>query len=309
MSAVPDGVVVVDKPAGMTSHDVTNRVRRALRARYPSPSRRHGHKVGHTGTLDPGATGVLVVCLGRATRLVPYLQAGRKTYDARMQLGRVTTTLDADGEVTAERDAGHIDEHTVCEALQRFVGPIQQVPPMVSAVKVGGERLHVRARRGEVVRREPRSVVVHDLVLEDFVAGRFPELACLVSCSPGTYVRTLADDLGRALGVGAHLMALRRLASGGARISDAITLPDLLAAIGDRRLDDVLMPAAAAMAHADYPTVVLADADVTALSHGRAIAATDHDGPVAAVDPAGRLIAVIADADDRARPLAVLVPA
>jgi len=163
---LPDGVVIVDKPAGYTSHDVVQRVRRALGGTYGSARRRrHGHKVGHTGTLDPSATGVLVVCLGRATRLVPFLQAGRKTYEARMQLGRTTSTLDADGEITGERDASHVDEQAVCEAFKRFVGPIEQIPPMVSAVKVGGERLHVRARRGEEVERAPRPVVVHDLVL------------------------------------------------------------------------------------------------------------------------------------------------
>ncbi|MBW3604105.1 MAG: tRNA pseudouridine(55) synthase TruB [Actinobacteria bacterium] len=293
----------------MTSHDVTNRIRRALRAAFPAPRRRHGHKVGHTGTLDPGATGVLVVCLGRTTRLVPFLQAGRKTYEARMQLGRTTTTLDAEGDVTAEHDASHIDEQTVCEALKRFVGPIEQIPPMVSAVKVDGERLHARARRGEVIEREPRPVVIHDLVLEDFVAGAFPEVGFLVSCSAGTYVRTLADDVGAVLGVGGHLVALRRLASGGARISQAVPLSTLEAAIADGDLERLLMRPAAAMAQADYPTVVIDDTAVTQLSYGRPIAATGHDGPVAAVDAAGRLIAVVSDQDGRARPRLVLAPA
>lgn len=305
----PDGVVVVDKAPGMTSHDVTNRVRRALRTAFGAPRRRHGHKVGHTGTLDPGATGVLVVCLGRATRLVPFLQAGRKTYEARMQLGRTTTTLDADGEITAEHDASHIDEQTVCEALKPFVGPIAQIPPMVSAVKVDGERLHARARRGEVIEREPRHVVVHDLVLEDFVPGGFPEVGFLVSCSPGTYVRTLADDVGAVLGVGGHLVALRRLASGGARISQAVELPDLEQAIADGELDRLLLTPAAALVQADYPSVVIDDTDVTQLSHGRPIAPTGHDGPVAAVDTAGRLIAVVSDDEGRARPRLVFASA
>jgi tRNA pseudouridine55 synthase len=304
-SGAPDGVVVIDKPAGMTSHDVTNRVRRALRAVYPAPRRRHGHKVGHTGTLDPGATGVLMVCLGRATRLVQYLQAGRKTYEARMQLGRTTTTLDADGDVTSEQDATHIDERTVCDVLKRFVGPIEQVPPMVSAVKVGGERLHARARRGEVVDRQPRPVTIHDLVLEDFVPGRHPEVEFLVSCSPGTYVRTIADDVGRALGVGAHLVALRRLASGGARISQAVGLDDLEEAIATGALPEIVLTPAAAMQQAEYPSVVLTQDAATQLSHGRPIAATGHHGPVAALDAEGRLIAVVSDSDRRARPAVV----
>lgn len=306
----PDGVVIVDKPGGMTSHDVTNRIRRALRSVYASPRRRHGHKVGHTGTLDPAATGVLVVCIGRATRLVPFLQAGRKTYEARMQLGRTTTTLDADGDITAEHDASHIDEQTVCEALKRFVGPIEQIPPMVSAVKVGGERLHARARRGEVIDREPRAVVVHDLVLEDYIGGsQHPEVEFLVSCSAGTYVRTLADDVGAALGVGGHLVALRRLASGGARISDAVGLSDLEAEIGAGALDRLLLRPAAAMAQADYPSIVIDDVDVTQLSHGQPIAPTNTDGPVAAVDATGRLVAIVVDQDGRARPHLVFPPA
>jgi tRNA pseudouridine55 synthase len=307
---LPDGVVVVDKPAGITSHDVVQRVRRALSGAYPlARKRRHGHKVGHTGTLDPGATGVLVVCLGHATRLVPFLQAGRKTYEARMQLGRTTSTLDADGEVTAERDAAHIDERDVCEALKRFVGPIEQVPPMVSAVKVDGERLHVRARRGEEVERAPRPVIIHDLMLEDFSPGPRPEVDFLVSCSAGTYVRTLADDIGRMLGVGGHLIALRRLASGGARIGGAVTLDGVVTAIEQRRLESLMLTPAAAMALADYPTIVLDEDAVIRLSYGRPLPRTGFDGPVAALDHAGRLIAVLTDHDDQARPRVVLAPA
>jgi tRNA pseudouridine55 synthase len=305
----PNGVVIVDKPPGITSHDVVNRVRRALGAAYPlARKRRHGHRVGHTGTLDPAATGVLVICIGRATRLVPFLQAGRKTYEARVQLGRTTSTLDADGEVTAEHDAIHIDERQVCEALKGFVGPIEQVPPMVSAVKVSGERLHVRARRGETIERAPRQVVIYDLMLEDFVPGRWPEVAFLVSCSAGTYVRTLADDIGRALGVGGHLVALRRLSSGGARIGSAVALDRLETAIRERELDAVMLSPAAAMALADYPTVVLDDDAATRLSHGRPLPPTGFDGPVSAVDGAGRLIAVLVDRDGRARPKVVLAP-
>jgi len=303
----PDGVVVVDKPAAMTSHDVVNRVRRAIGHAYQvAPRRRHGHRVGHTGTLDPAATGVLVVCVGRATRLVQFLQAGRKTYEARMQLGRTTTTLDAEGTITDECDASHVDERAVCDALKKFVGPISQVPPMVSAVRVAGERLHVRARRGEQVDRAPRGIVIHDLVLEDFTPGNFPQVEFLVNCSTGTYVRTLADDIGRVLGVGGHLTALRRLASGGARIEDAVTLEAIETAIEHRELDTLLISPAAAMALADYPTVVLDDDAVLRLVHGLPVEATGHDGPVAAVDPRGALIAVVADRAGAAVSLAVL---
>jgi tRNA pseudouridine55 synthase len=153
-----EGVLVVDKPAGPTSHDVVQSVRRALGE----------SRIGHTGTLDPAATGVLVLCIGRATRLVRFLQAGRKTYAARMVLGVTTDSQDADGAVLRTVPAGHIDERTLCEALTRFQGRIEQVPPMVSAVKVGGERLHAKARRGEDVAREPRTVEVDDLILDTF---------------------------------------------------------------------------------------------------------------------------------------------
>ncbi len=208
-----DGVLVVDKPAGMTSHDVVQVVRRVVGQR----------RVGHTGTLDPDATGVLVVCLGRAARLVQYLQAGRKTYAATMVLGRETSSQDASGEVLSDVDASHVDEHAVCVAMTRFQGDIEQVPPMVSALKVDGERLHEKARRGETVERDPRPVTIHDLVLEDFRPGRQPEVSFLVTCSAGTYVRTLAHDIGQLLGVGGSLTSLRRIANGPFTVDDAVS--------------------------------------------------------------------------------------
>jgi tRNA pseudouridine55 synthase len=166
---------------------------------------------------------VLVVCLGRATKLVRFLQAGRKTYAARMVLGVETTSQDAQGEVVARTSAADVDERRFCEALTRFQGDIEQVPPMVSAVKVGGERLHEIARRGEEVDREARTVTVHDLILDEFdVADRdHPEASFLVTCSAGTYVRTLAHDLGRTLGVGGSLTGLRRVANGPFTVDDA----------------------------------------------------------------------------------------
>lgn len=211
---VHDGVLIVDKPAGPTSHDVVDAVRRAV-----------GHsRVGHTGTLDPAATGVLVLCVGRATRLVPFLQAGEKTYSASMVLGVQTTSQDADGEVVARHDASHLDERTVCDVLTRFQGEIDQLPPMVSAVRVGGERLHVRARRGEVVERDTRRVTVSSLVLDSFTPGPTAHASFLVTCSAGTYVRTIAHDAGAELGVGGSLTALRRLANGPFGIADAVDL-------------------------------------------------------------------------------------
>lgn len=293
---------MIDKPAGMTSHDVVARVRRAAGARRSRG--RPKLKVGHAGTLDPDATGVLVVCLGRATRLVPYLQASRKTYDARLRLGRTTTTLDAAGDVLTEVDASAVDEPAFCAALTAFVGTIEQVPPMVSAVKIGGERLYAKARRGEEVDRPPRTVTIDDIVLEDFVAGPQAEAAFLVTCSPGTYVRSLAADVGERLGVGAHLTALRRLASGRFSLEDAVDLGKVAELGAEGRLDEALLSMTDAVA--DYPRVQLDRGHANALSHGRPVPATGHDGPVAAIDPDGRLLAMVTDRDGAARPLVVL---
>lgn len=297
-----DGVLVVDKPTGMTSHDVVGVVRRGIGA-----GRRHGPKVGHAGTLDPDATGVLVVALGRATRLVPYLQASTKTYAARLQLGTTTTTLDASGEVVAVRDASHVTEGDLRAALGDFVGPIEQIPPMVSAVKVGGERLHRKARRGEVVERAARPVTIHDIALEAFDPGPPPEAALLVTCSAGTYIRTLAADVGDRLGVGGHLTALRRLASGRFTVDDALSLDRVreLCAAGD--IEQALLDMAAAVA--DYPAVVLDEGAATALGHGRPLPATGEEGPVAALDPTGALVAMVEDRGSAAKPLVVLAPA
>ena len=288
------GVLVVDKPAGMTSHDVVAVVRRVANQR----------RVGHAGTLDPDATGVLVVCLGRATRLVPYLQASVKTYDARMRLGVETDTLDAGGVVTAERDASGVDEQVLCEALKSFVGEVEQVPPMVSAVKVGGERLYRKARRGEVVERPARTVQIHDIVLEDFEPGPRAEAAFLVTCSTGTYVRTLAADIGAKLGVGAHLVRLRRLGSGRFSLEEAVDLDKVGELGAEGRLSEALLTPAQAVA--DYPTMTVDAATARLVGNGRPLPATGRDGPVAVLDEDGRLLAMVADRDGMARPLAVL---
>ena len=303
---MPDGVVVVDKPPGMTSHDVVGVLRRALAdAGVAGPGRRRGPKVGHAGTLDPDATGVLVVCVGRATRLVPYLQASRKTYDAQLRLGVTTTTLDASGEVTGGSDPSGVDEEHLCEALKSFVGEIEQIPPMVSAVKIGGERLHAKARRGEEVERAARRVTIHDIVLADFAPGPEAQASFLVTCSAGTYVRTLADDVGERLGCGAHLSTLRRLGSGRFTVDDAIDLDKALALAAAGRLGEALLTPAAAVA--DYPSVTVGAADARLLAHGGALPATGHPGPVAVLDGAGELLAMVRDGPRGARTEVVLV--
>ncbi|MPZ72279.1 MAG: tRNA pseudouridine(55) synthase TruB [Nitriliruptorales bacterium] len=287
----------------MTSHDVVGAVRRALRQAGVAERRRHGPKVGHAGTLDPDATGVLVVCLGRATRLVPFIQASRKTYDARMRLGVTTSTLDAAGEVLSERDTSMVDEAAFCEALKAFVGDIHQVPPMVSAVKVGGERLYAKARRGEEIEREPRAVTIHDIVLEDFAPGAAAEAAFLVTCSAGTYIRTLAADVGDRLGVGGHLTRLRRLASGRFSLESAVDLDKVAELAASGRLDEVVLSPAQAVS--DYPSVVADAQTATAVGHGRTIPATGFPGPVAVLDEDRRLLAMVEDHDLGARPLVV----
>lgn len=196
-----DGVLVVDKPVGPTSHDVVDRVRRALRTR----------RAGHTGTLDPFASGVLAVCVGKATRLARFLAEGDKVYEATIRLGFATTTDDLRGEPLGPARPVSLDRESVEQACRRLTGPLRQVPPSYSARRVGGRRLYELARRGVDVEREAAGVTVHAFVVRGFEGDRV-EVA--VTCSPGTYVRALARDLGDALGVGGHLAALRRTRSG-----------------------------------------------------------------------------------------------
>ncbi|MBL7183433.1 MAG: tRNA pseudouridine(55) synthase TruB [Anaerolineae bacterium] len=207
------GILNIDKPAGMTSHDVVDRVRRISGQR----------RVGHAGTLDPAATGVLVVCLGQATRVAEYLMASDKVYRAQIRLGVSTDTHDAEGEVTATAEVD-VGEEEVREALASFVGSIQQVPPMYSALKREGVPLYKLARRGITVEREPRSVEIHDIELLQWTPSLF---TIRVECSPGTYIRALARDLGQELGCGAHLHRLTRLASGHFTLEKAVRLDEL----------------------------------------------------------------------------------
>lgn len=211
------GLVIVDKPAGMTSHDVVSRVRRLAGTR----------KVGHAGTLDPMATGVLVLGVGRATRLLGHLMLTQKAYDATIRLGQATTTDDAEGEVITESDAAHLDETMIADSLQRFVGEIEQTPTAVSAIKVDGKRAYQRVRDGEEVELAPRPVTVHELVAHRVRPGARCDLDVSLRCSSGTYVRAIARDLGDSLGVGGHLTALRRTAVGPFDLDVAHTLDEL----------------------------------------------------------------------------------
>jgi tRNA pseudouridine55 synthase len=291
-----DGVLVCDKPGGMTSHDVVARVRRLAGQR----------RVGHGGTLDPPATGVLVLALGRATRLLPFLPTEPKRYLAEVAFGTGTDTLDAAGAVTGTADVDGVDEAGLRAALAGFLGPQLQVPPMVSAIKVGGERLYAKARRGEQIDRAPRPILVHELALLEFAASERPRATLAVVCSGGTYVRSLAADLGRALGTLAHLASLRRTAVGRFTEQDAHTLAELeeLAGGSPGKLETAVLDPAAAMA--STPTRALDSAEAAALANGRALEPTGRAGPVAAVGPDGRLVAVIEDSAGHARPRVVL---
>jgi tRNA pseudouridine55 synthase len=289
-----DGVLVCDKPAGVTSHDVVASVRRLAGQR----------RVGHGGTLDPPATGVLVVALGRATRLLPYLPLEPKRYEAVIAFGTETDTLDATGTVVATADAAGVDQPALERAMAGFLGPQQQVPPMVSAVKVGGERLYAKARRGETVERAPRPVTIYDLELRELTVGDQVLATVAVACSGGTYVRSLAADLGGALGTVAHLARLRRTAVGGFGEADARS-PDELRAMADsgRLADAVIDPAIAVAPLGVRP---LSAGEAAALTTGQTLSPTGRDGPVAAVGPDGHLVAVIEDGSGRARSKVVL---
>jgi tRNA pseudouridine55 synthase len=286
-----DGVLVCDKPAGMTSHDVVAKVRRLA----------HQRRVGHGGTLDPPATGVLVVALGRATRLLPFLPMEPKRYLAGIAFGAETDTLDASGVTTGTAPVDGIDEAVVARGLERFLGPQQQVPPMVSAVKLDGERLYLKARRGETVERAPRPVIIHALELCGFQPGSPPLATVAVTCSGGTYVRVLAADLGRELGSLAHLASLRRTAVGAFGELEARTLSQLEALPS---VSSALIDPAAAMRSVSVRT--LSEGEAAALSSGQTLGPTGVGDPVAAVGPDGRLVAVIQDGAGRARARVVL---
>ncbi|GAA2116529.1 tRNA pseudouridine(55) synthase TruB [Nocardioides bigeumensis] len=276
--AGPTGLVVVDKPGAMTSHDVVARARRALGTR----------KVGHAGTLDPMATGVLVLGVGRATRLLGHLLATEKTYVATARLGVSTTTDDAEGEVTGATPAGQLAEHDIRSALARFVGDIEQVPTDVSAIKVDGRRAYERVRAGEEVELPARPVTVHEIEVHDVRSvADFTDVDFSVRCSSGTYVRALARDLGAALGVGGHLIALRRTAVGAFGLDVAVTLEDLA-----ERGKEALVPIAAA-ARDTFDSRDLDDALAADVRFGRQLRIDLPDGiPVAVFAPDGEFLAL-----------------
>lgn len=275
-----DGVLVIDKPSGMTSHDVVDTLRRRLGTR----------KVGHGGTLDPDATGVLLIGIGRATRFLSYAQASPKRYEARIRFGLTTSTQDASGEVLGEREV-KLAPADIEAALESFTGPIAQVPPMMSAVRVGGERLYDKARRGEEVERQAREVTIYELSLLGYEE---PHAELDVRCSGGTYIRTLAHDLGERLGCGAHLVSLRRTEAGGWKLADAVPL-DEAGEESVRPLVDVVQ---------ELKRVELDEDLARLVSNGRPlelIGGLEEDEPAALVH-AGDLLAVYRRKDERLLP-------
>lgn len=291
---VTDGLVIVDKPGELTSHDVVARVRRIAGTR----------KVGHAGTLDPMATGVLVLGVGRATRLLTHLVLADKAYTATIRLGQSTVTDDAEGDVVASASAADVTETDLDVAMAPLRGAIEQVPSAVSAIKIGGERSYQRVRAGESVELPARPVTVSRF---DVVAyrrtGDLLDVDVVVECSSGTYVRALARDLGAALGTGGHLVALRRTRVGPFRLDVAHTL-DQLAALDD----PVALPLPDAVRTA-LPVRVIDPAEERALSYGKRISAGNRDGVYGALTPDGRAVALLQDDGADARPVLVFAAA
>lgn len=297
-----DGILLLDKPQGLSSNQALQRVRHLFRA----------EKAGHTGSLDPLATGLLPVCFGEATKIAGGLLGARKAYDTVARLGQVTDTDDAEGQLLRERPVPLLDIPTLDAALRALSGRIRQRPPAYSALKRGGEPLYAKARRGEVVEVEAREVEVFAFELQsaaDLIDGLLggdapPLLRLRVECGSGTYVRSLVRDLGEALGCGAHVSALRRLWVEPFRDPRMWTLQDLeaLAARGQHSLDACLLPVERGMVA--WPAVEVAPAQALRLGHGQTLAGPfRHQGQVAIFDPAGRALGLgEVDAEGRLRP-------
>ena len=290
----PSGLVVVDKPGGMTSHDVVARIRRLAGTR----------RVGHAGTLDPMATGVLVVGVEKATRLLGYLTATEKEYHATIRLGASTSTDDAEGEITGTAPAADVSAETLTQAAASLTGEIMQVPPAVSAVKVGGQRAYRLTRAGAAPELAERPVTVYEFTITAMErAGDLLDLDAIVRCSSGTYIRALARDLGHNLGTGGHLTRLRRTRVGGYGIEDARTLEQLA-----ERFEVVPLARAA---EAAFPRRDLSADEARRLAHGGRLAPDPNtavprgERPTAAYAPDGTLIALLTEESGQARPLVV----
>jgi tRNA pseudouridine55 synthase len=278
-----EGLLNIDKPGGMTSHDVVNRIRRLAGIR----------RVGHAGTLDPLATGVLLLCLGRATRLVEYLVGLPKTYEAVIRLGQETDTYDAAGEVVAERPYHLITADQLQQALTPFRGPILQTPPIYSAIKQKGQPLYKLARAGAAVKIPARKVTIYELEALTFEP---PEIFLRVVCSSGTYIRSLAHDLGQTLDCGGHITTLRRTAVGDFKVREAVPLAEL----ANDNLEDFLLPSDTAVAH--FPRLDLTADQTTRLQQGqRPVRHSDQMAKplTRAYNPDGHFVGMVSAQEDR----------
>jgi tRNA pseudouridine55 synthase len=272
------GVLIVDKPVGMTSHQVVQTIRRGTRIK----------RAGHTGTLDPRASGVLVVLIGPAVRLSQYISAEDKRYQANIKLGEKTDTYDAEGKVTGTAEV-NVTHEQFEEALQQFVGEIEQVPPPYSAIKIKGKHAYDLARKGEEVELEPRLINVYSL---DLLEWNTPEAVIDIHCSSGTYVRSLAYDLGEVLGCGGYLTGLRRTKSGRFSLRDAVPLRKLTEAFEANDWYQYLIPAAEALS--DWPSITLTNEEVELVKHGHRIPREDgSENMVRAITEQGELVALM----------------
>ncbi len=288
----PSGLIIVDKPAEWTSHDVVGKLRGIAGTR----------KVGHAGTLDPMATGVLVIGVEKATRLLGHLALTEKVYEATIRLGVTTNTDDAEGEVTGTTPAGHVAEEDLHKGIAALTGPIMQVPPQVSAIKVNGERAYKRARAGEEVELAARPVTVYAFDVSGIrPEGDVVDVDATIRCSSGTYIRALARDLGTGLGVGGHLTRLRRTRVGPYDITSARTIDQLAG-------ECVILPMADAVAAA-FPRRDVTEEEARLVAHGgRLPAAGLGPGPIGVFAADGTLLALVEEHGRTARPLAVFVP-
>lgn len=295
---VTTGFLLVDKPKGWTSHDVVAKVRSKI-----------GGKVGHAGTLDPMATGLLVLGIGGATRLLRFVQGADKEYLSTALFGVATDSLDADGAILS-REPLPVTAEQVSDAMDRFRGEIMQVPPMVSARKVEGRRLYELAREGKVVEREARPVVIHRLELVDFAPSEYPEVTFRTVCSTGTYVRTLADDLARAVGGRGHLTALRRVRIGALDVANAVSVEDAVAAADGGEIERLIIAPADGLS--DLPEIRVDDQMAAAVRNGRELpeilipAGVDAESSIRIGNRHGELIAVYRRDQIALRPEVVL---
>ena len=283
--SLQDGFVIIDKPAGITSHDVVAKLRKSLGTK----------QVGHAGTLDPMATGVLVLGVNKATKFLQYITQGRKAYHAQIRLGQVTTSDDAQGEITSTSDTSNVSDQEIRDFLATQVGSIMQVPTKVSAIKINGQRAYDLVREGKEVDIPARQIDIYKLDVIEIKRGEFLDIEISVECSAGTYIRSIARDLGHSLGVGGHLISLRRSLVAPFSLSDCSGLES---------------PEIRPLASEISKVMRVRDVDlqeVKELSFGRALSASSTDGPVVALAPDGQVAAILENREHGAQPVAVFI--